>query len=95
MSTQPKRLQKRSKAAKTNTTHGGERKGAGPKAKFIRPDEMGVEMTRLSFRIRTDIAEQIVDESSAAGMSKDEWLMRKVSPQWMAILDAWRTAKAK
>lgn len=64
----------------------------GRKAKYIRPGE-GVEMTKMTFRIRTDIAEQIVDTASAEGMSKDEWLMRKVSPQWMATLDAWHASQ--
>lgn len=64
----------------------------GRKAKYIRPGE-GVEMTKMTFRIRTDIAEQIVDTAAAEGMSKDEWLMRKVSPQWMATLDAWHASQ--
>lgn len=64
----------------------------GRKPKYIRPGE-GVEMTKMTFRIRTDIAEMIVDAATAQGISKDEWLMRKVSPQWMATLDAWHAAQ--
>ena len=66
----------------------------GRKAKYIRPGE-GVEMTKMTFRIRTDIAEQIVDAAAAEDMSKDEWLMRKVSPEWMAALDAWHASQRR
>lgn len=67
----------------------------GRKAKYIRPGEQGVEMIKMTFRIRTDIAEQIVDAAAGAGMSKDEWLMRKVAPRWMAALDAWHASQRR
>ena len=66
----------------------------GRKAKYTRPGE-NVEMTKMTFRIRSDIAEMIVDAATAQGMSKDEWLMRKVSPQWMATLDAWHASQRR
>ena len=81
------------KAAKKNTPKPRGMQG-GRKPKYIRPGE-GVEMTKITFRIRTDIAEMIVDAAVAQGMSKDEWLMRKVSPQWMATLDAWHASQRR
>jgi hypothetical protein len=66
----------------------------GRKPKFILPHETGVEMTRVSWRIRTDIAEQIHDEAAALGISQDEYIMRKCSPAWMATLDAWRASQS-
>ena len=57
------------------------------------PHEKGVEMTRISLRIRTDIAEQIHHEAAALGISQDEYVMRKCSPDWMATLAAWRESQ--
>lgn len=74
---------------------GGKRPGTGPKAKYILAHETGVEMTTLSVRIRTDIAEQIHDAALAQGVSQAEYVMRKCSPQWMATLDAWRASQGK
>lgn len=44
-------------------------------------------MTRMTIRIRTDIAEIIHDEAKRLKVSMDEHIMRKCAPQTMAMLD--------
>ncbi len=78
----------RKAAPKNNPKPRGKQGGRRPK--YILPHETCVEMTNITVRIRTDIAEQITYEAARSGMSRDEYIMRKCSPQWMATLDAYR-----
>lgn len=70
-------------------------KQGGRKAKYILPDEQGVEMINVTLRIRTDIAEHLTDEAARQGISRDEYAMRKLCPQIMQTVDAWRATNAK
>lgn len=57
----------------TKSKHGGKREGAGRKTKYAEKTKT------ISFSVPPDLVELIAKEVEKSGMTKSEWIVRKLS----------------